>query len=120
MVIGGPLATAIDRVRDGIHQRHPDVPEVVVAIASGSTGRGRAVRLGHFGPDLWSRSGAAMPELFLGAEGLAAGAHDVLATLLHEAAHGIAAVREVPAVSDGGRYHTTTDGGRAHLGQTGE
>lgn len=105
MFIGGPLATAIDRVWDGIRQRHPDVPEAVVAIASGSTGRGRAIRLGHFGPDLWSRSGTAMPELFLGAEGLASGAHDVLATLLHQAAHGIAITRDVPAVSDGGRYH---------------
>ncbi|MFJ4657618.1 hypothetical protein ACIP5Y_40685 [Nocardia sp. NPDC088792] len=107
MFIGGPLATAIDRVWDGIRGRHPDVPEAVVAIASGSPGRGRAVRRGHFGPDLWSRAGTAMPELFLGAEGLAAGNHDVLGTLLHEAAHGIALTREVPAVSDGGRYHNS-------------
>ncbi|MEV6100654.1 hypothetical protein [Nocardia sp. NPDC051981] len=105
MPIGGPLATAIDQVWDSIRTRHPDVPEAVVSIASGSTGRGRSMRRGHFGPDRWEHRGQWLPELFIGAEGLAGGAHDVLATLLHEAVHGIALTRDINAASDNGRYH---------------
>ncbi|MGW4121357.1 hypothetical protein [Nocardia sp. NPDC004711] len=105
MPIGGPLATAIDQVWDSIRARHPDVPEAVVSIASGSTGRGRSVRRGHFGPDRWEHRGQWLPELFIGAEGLAGGACDVLATLLHEAVHGIALTRDINAASDNGRYH---------------
>ncbi|MFC9437876.1 hypothetical protein [Nocardia sp. NPDC057030] len=105
MAVGGPLATAIDIVWESIRVRHPDVPDVVVAVASGSLGRGRAPRLGHFGPDRWERAGVWMPELFVGGEGLAAGARDVLGTLLHEAAHGLALTRGIAETSDGGRYH---------------
>ncbi|MGW0252522.1 hypothetical protein ACWDYH_38445 [Nocardia goodfellowii] len=105
MPIGGPLATAIDSVWERIRLRHPDVPEAVVAVASGSQGRGRSVRRGHFGPDRWERAGVWMPELFVGAEGLAAGAREVLGTLLHEAAHGIATTRGIGEASDNGRYH---------------
>ncbi|MEV6769919.1 hypothetical protein AB0N05_14960 [Nocardia sp. NPDC051030] len=46
-----------------------------------------------------------MPELFVGAEGLTAGAPEVLGTLLHQAAHGIARARGVAESSDNGRYH---------------
>ncbi|WP_220139980.1 hypothetical protein [Nocardia huaxiensis] len=46
-----------------------------------------------------------MPELFVGAEGLASGAQEVLCTLLHEAAHGLARARGVAESSDNGRYH---------------
>lgn len=78
MAIGGPLATAIDEVWESIRARYPDVPDVVVAVASGSQGRGRTVRRGHFGADRWERAGVWMPELFVGAEGLAVGPRDVL------------------------------------------
>ncbi|WP_216917990.1 hypothetical protein [Nocardia noduli] len=105
MAIGGPLATAIDTVWAAIRAHHPDVPDVVVAVASGSQGRGRGLRLGHFGPDRWEHAGRWMPELFVGAEGLASGPREVLATLLHEAAHGIATTREISETSDNGRYH---------------
>ncbi|WP_329406007.1 hypothetical protein OG563_30560 [Nocardia vinacea] len=103
--VSGPLVAAIESAWGGIRLRHPDVPEVVVAVASGSAGRGRAPTRGHFGPDRWLRNGAWMPELFIGAEGLAAGAPDVLTTLLHEAAHGIARTRQIRDVSSDGRYH---------------
>jgi hypothetical protein len=43
--------------------------------------------------------------LFIGGEGLRRGALDVLATLLHEAAHGLAFTRGVKGTSRQGRYH---------------
>ncbi|MGV9615171.1 hypothetical protein [Nocardia xishanensis] len=46
-----------------------------------------------------------MPELFVGGEGFALGPRDVLGTLLHEAAHGIAATRGVKDTSRNGAYH---------------
>lgn len=46
-----------------------------------------------------------MAELFVGGEGLALGSEAVLATLLHEATHGVAHVRGVKDTSRGGRYH---------------
>lgn len=44
-------------------------------------------------------------ELFIGGEGLQRGAAEVLATLLHEAAHGVANVRKIQDTSRQGRYH---------------
>lgn len=46
-----------------------------------------------------------MAELFVGGEGLRRGARDVLGTLLHEAAHGVATTRQVKDTSRQGRYH---------------
>ncbi|MGF6885880.1 hypothetical protein ABIA39_007607 [Nocardia sp. GAS34] len=80
MAIGGPLATALDAVWESIRVRHPEAPNVVVAMASGSQGRGRGLRLGHFGPSRWEQHGVWLPELFVGAEGLAAGTREVLGT----------------------------------------
>jgi hypothetical protein len=44
-------------------------------------------------------------ELFAGCEGLRSGSGSVLATLLHEAAHGIARTRQIADTSRQGRYH---------------
>ncbi|WP_433193805.1 hypothetical protein ACQP1G_34170 [Nocardia sp. CA-107356] len=46
-----------------------------------------------------------MPELFVGCEGFAAGADEVLSTVLHYAAHGIARTRAVKDTSRAGAYH---------------
>ena len=46
-----------------------------------------------------------LPEVFVGGEGLARGPAEVLATLLHEAAHALAHVREVKDTSRQGRWH---------------
>ena len=48
-----------------------------------------------------------LAELFVGGEGLRRGAEPVLATLLHEAAHGVAHVRGIKDTSRQGRYHNT-------------
>lgn len=101
----GTVVTTIESVWAAIRQRHPDVPDVVVAMAAGSVGAGRGVRLGQFGPDRWQRGEQWMPELFVGGEGFAQGAHDVLATMLHEAAHGVARTRGIQDTSRAGAYH---------------
>ncbi|MGN2640596.1 hypothetical protein ACTD5D_31390 [Nocardia takedensis] len=101
----GTVVVAIEQTWAAIRARHPDVPDVVVTMASGSTGSPRALRLGHFGADRWVRGTDWMPELFVGGEGFAFGAREVFATLLHEAGHGIARTRGVQDVSRGGAYH---------------
>ncbi|MFF0495761.1 hypothetical protein ACFYU5_05100 [Nocardia aobensis] len=102
--IASDLATAIESVWANLRTRHPDVPDVVVTMASGSAGR-RGLRLGAFGADRWEHGQQVLPELFVGGEGLAFGARDVLATLLHEAAHGAARTRGISETSRGGAYH---------------
>lgn len=92
-----------------IQRRHPDVPPVVVTLGAGSIGVPRgSLTLGHFAADRWTggdEASSAIAELFIGGEGLIQGAKSVLATLLHEAAHGIAHVRQIQDTSRQGRYH---------------
>jgi hypothetical protein len=99
------LVACLERAWTQIRARHPQVPEVVMAVASGSVGRRGELKLGHFADRRWTVASAERPELFVGGEGLAAGAVEVLGTLLHEAAHGLAATRGIHDTSRQGRYH---------------
>lgn len=105
------LVQALEHVWGAIQRRHPEVPAVVVTLGAGSVGVPRGVlKLGHFAADRWTAGSPGSPavaELFVGGEGLAQGAESVLATLLHEAAHGLADVRQVQDTSRQGRYHNT-------------
>ena len=103
------LITALDRTWAAIQARHPDVPTVVIVLGAGTAGTAgdTGLKLGHFDAGRWQRAGTRLPELFIGGEGLAQGSREVLGTLLHEAAHGIASVREVQDASRQGRYHNT-------------
>lgn len=108
--VAGPLVAALERLWAEIQRRHPDVPDVVVTLASGTAGnRPGAVTLGHFAGSRWVTTGEAgrrsVAELFIGGEGLALGAVNVLGTLLHEAAHGVAHTRKIQDTSRQGRYH---------------
>ncbi len=107
VTISPRLVTALDRTWAAIMTRHPDVPAVVIALGSGSGNGGLRLKLGHFAVDRWQRADGRLPELFVGGEGLAKGARDVLGTLLHEAAHGMASVREIQDTSRQGRFHNT-------------
>jgi hypothetical protein len=84
---------------------------VVVVLGAGSVGVPRGVlKLGHFAANRWVPAGAdsaSIAELFVGGEGLSQGAESILATLLHEAAHGVADVRQVQDTSRQGRYHNS-------------
>jgi hypothetical protein len=99
------LVAALERAWSAIRYRHPQVPEVVMAMASGSIGRRGELTLGHFAETRWTAASTKRPELFVGGEGLAGGSVEVLGTLLHEAGHGLAATRHVQDTSRQGRYH---------------
>lgn len=95
---------AVETTWEAIRQRHPDVPAVIVTMASGGLTTD-FVKRGHFAVDAWMRGEDAAHELFIAGEGLALGGAAVLATLLHEAAHGAALTRGVQDTSRQGRYH---------------
>ena len=86
-----------------IRARHPQIPPVVVVIASGTDGK--QARYGHHAPQRWHVSGEDRAEIMISGEGLRRGAPAVLGTLLHEAAHALAAVRGIQDTSRQGRYH---------------
>lgn len=100
------LVAALEGVWAAIVDVHPEVPSVVIVVAAGSGGRRAGeLKLGHFAAGRWEVVGHAQAEVLVGGEGLRRGADDVLGTLLHEAAHGLATARGVQDCSRGGRYH---------------
>lgn len=100
------LVSALDSAWAAIQTRHGDVPAVVLTLGSGTLGvKAGEERLGHFAAGRWQHAEARVPELFIGGEGLRRGALDVIATLLHEAAHGLAHTRGIKDTSRQGRYH---------------
>jgi hypothetical protein len=97
------LLAALEHAWQTIRTRHPDVPDAVLVVASGS--EGKRLNLGHFAPHRWQVNGTDRHEVLVGGEGLQRGPLEVLGTLLHEAAHGLAQARQVQDTSRGGRYH---------------
>lgn len=95
----------MEQAWDAIGRHHPEVPSVIVVVAPGSGSRAGELKLGHFSATRWKVADGERSELLVGGEGLQLGALEVLGTLLHEAAHGVAWVREVQDTSRGGRYH---------------
>jgi curved DNA-binding protein CbpA len=86
-----------------IRARHPQIPPVVIVIASGTDGR--QARWRHHAPQRWRVGLEDRAEIMISGEGLKRGAPAVLGTLLHEAAHALAAVRGIKDTSRQGRYH---------------
>jgi hypothetical protein len=97
------LLAALEHAWQTIRTRHPDVPDAVLVVASGS--EGKRLNLGHFAPHRWQVNGTDRHEVLVGGEGLHRGPLEVLGTLLHEAAHGLAQAREIQDTSRQGRYH---------------
>jgi hypothetical protein len=97
------LVAALEHTWQTIRSRHPDVPEAVVVVASGA--EGKRLNLGHFAPHRWQVNGSDRHEVLVGGEGLQRGPVEVLGTLLHEAAHGLAQARSIADTSRQGRYH---------------
>lgn len=99
---GSSVVKLIEKVWDRIRVDHPELPEVVV-----TTGSGEGVKWGHFRPESWKLEGTdgRFHEFFLASEALAKGAHQVLQTTIHEAAHTISKVRGIKDTSRQGRWH---------------
>jgi curved DNA-binding protein CbpA len=86
-----------------IRRWHPDIPPVVIIIASGTDGK--HPRWGYHPPDRWNVAGEQRTEIMISGEGLRRSPADVLGTLLHEAAHALAHARNIKDTSRQGRYH---------------
>ena len=100
--ISSPMVAALEGAWCAIQARHSKLPQVVIVLGAGS-GNGPSLTLGHFAAMRWRAPQPAATaetgqgeatvepqrwaEVFVGGEGLARGPADVLATLLHEAAH---------------------------------
>jgi hypothetical protein len=104
-VAASAVVAAMERAWTAIRARHPEVPEVIVVLGAGSEARRGLFKLGHFAAARWQVADTRRAEVLVSGEGLGRGARDVLATLLHEAAHGLADAREVKDTSRQGRYH---------------
>lgn len=117
--ISSPMVAALEGAWSAIQARHPELPQVVIVVGAGS-GHGPSLTLGHFAAMRWRApeparddendgggpaEGQRWAEVFVGGEGLARGPAEVLATLLHEAAHALAHVRGIKDTSRQGRWH---------------
>lgn len=103
---GSRTIKALEAAWEAIRTVHPEVPHVVMITGQGRQPRG--VKWGHFGADLWTVKGNGKrkaPELFAGGELLALGGRKTVETLLHEASHAVAHVRDVKDTSSDYRYH---------------
>lgn len=103
---GAQLVIGLEGAWRAIRDAHPDVPEVVLIVGSGTAMRG-AARYGHYANLRWRivDGGRRLAEIFISGEGLERGAGAVMGTLLHEAAHAAAATRGVQDTSRRGQYH---------------
>ncbi|GAA2106058.1 hypothetical protein GCM10009801_82170 [Streptomyces albiaxialis] len=102
---GGRIIAALESAWTAIRDRHPDVPRVVMI--TGTVQQHGGARWGHFGAKFWSvrDEGRRADELFIAGELFARGGRSVLQTMLHEAAHSLAAARGIKDTSSSGRYH---------------
>lgn len=101
-----PLLAALEATWTAIRTRHTDVPDAVLIIGAGSTAKAnQPLKYGHFASLRWQHAGTRLPEVLIGGEGLKRPASEVVTTLLHEAAHGIADTRGVKDTSRQGRWH---------------
>jgi hypothetical protein len=104
-VAASTMVAAMEGAWTAVRARHPQVPEVVVVLGAGSEARRGLFKLGHFAAARWQVNGQRRAEVLVSGEGLHRGARDVLGTLLHEAAHGLADARKIQDTSRQGRYH---------------
>ncbi len=99
------VVAALERAWTAIRAHHPDTPQGVVILGAGSEARRGLFKWGHFAAARWHVAGSNRPEVLVSGEGLNRGARPVLATLLHEAAHGLANTRQIKDTSRQGRWH---------------
>lgn len=109
--LGSDSVAAVETAYKALRANHPDLPAVVFIV-----GRGRArvntahERLGHYRDNSWRQKharSAKTAEIFIAGERLktGAGAVDTFTTIVHEATHALAGVRELKDTSRQHRYH---------------
>jgi len=107
---GSAVVQLLETVWDRIRGNHSELPAVVMVTGSGMIG---PARWGHFRPNGWKTraegesaiTNLQMGEMFMAGETLAKGAKQVLQTMLHEAAHTLAKVRDIQDTSRQNRWH---------------
>jgi hypothetical protein len=100
------LLTALESAWAAIRARHPEVPDAVLIVGSGSPAKGsQSLKWGHFATLRWQSGDAQLPEVLVSGEGLKRTPAEVFTTLLHEATHGLADARGVQDTSRQGRWH---------------
>ena len=97
------LLAVLEEAWAAIRRHHSEVPPVVIIIASG-TGTKQA-KWGHHAPGRWHYADTDHAEVMISGEGLFRSYSEVFGTLLHEAAHALAAARGITDTSRQGRYH---------------
>ncbi|MGW1811899.1 hypothetical protein ACWCQY_44775, partial [Streptomyces sp. NPDC002078] len=101
---GSRIITALEAAWSAIRAQHPDVPAVLMITGTGRTGT--SVKWGHFGEKRWTTGTKTRThELFAGGELISLGGRRTMQTLLHEAAHALAHVRNIKDTSSDYRYH---------------
>ncbi len=106
---GSQIIKALEEAWAGIRKLNPDVPDVIIITGSGLSG-GQS-KWAHFWRERWADKVAddkvsdKRPEMFVAGERLACGAELTIQSMLHEAAHAVAYVREIQDTSRQGRYH---------------
>jgi hypothetical protein len=100
------LLTALENAWAAIRARHPEVPDAVLIVGSGSPAKGsQSLKWGHFATLRWQSGDTQLPEVLVSGEGLKRTPGEVFTTLLHEATHGLADARGVQDTSRQGRWH---------------
>lgn len=105
---GTRIIAALESTWATIQKHHADVPDVVIVTGTGQQKRGKnRLTWGHHTADRWLDAAAAgrQAELFVSGEAIAKGGEMVVETMLHEAAHALAAARNIRDTSCAGRWH---------------
>jgi hypothetical protein len=97
------LVQVLEDTWQAIRRRHGQIPPVVIILASGT--ETRQPRWGHHAPGRWYVANDQRAEVMISGEALRHTAPEVLAVILHEAAHALAHARDIKDTSRQGRYH---------------
>ncbi|GAA1146905.1 hypothetical protein GCM10009630_51670 [Kribbella jejuensis] len=97
------LVSALEGAWSAIRTNHTEVPAVVIIVGSGTATK--QAKYGHFAPTRWQHGEQALAEVLISGEGLKRPVEEVFTTLLHEAGHALANVREIKDTSRQGRWH---------------
>ncbi|WP_141857614.1 hypothetical protein [Kribbella jejuensis] len=97
------LVSALEAAWTAIRTNHKEIPAVVIIVGSGTASK--QAKYGHFAAARWQHGEQALAEVLVSGEGLKRPVEEVFTTLLHEAAHALANVREIKDTSRQGRWH---------------